>query len=196
MTKVKGHILRRIVHGISILTPILYFWFGNQIASLFFMNRMQLVSVCVGVVCLGEAFRKSFRLKVYGERTYERHYISGAVWLVFSSGLVLLLTPHVGFNGAGIAAPIIWAACCCDIIMGELRICGYSIHTVFLTGLVVSAMVWICCALFLGSPWLVLPFLIPMVVIAEIIDQPGLDDNFTMLFFPLAFVIFIKPWAL
>ncbi|MGQ3887980.1 hypothetical protein ACQUW5_02975 [Legionella sp. CNM-1927-20] len=194
-TYLKGHLLRRLIHAFSLLTPYLYYWHGEAIANLFFLSREQLVSLFVGIAITFELLRFTGNFNVYGQRDYEKRTISGGMWLIFSNGLVLLTAPNIGVKGAAIGAPIIWSACLCDIIMGELRIFQFQQKNIFAVGIIISSYVWIFSALFLGAVWWFLPFLIPAVVIAELINQPGLDDNFTMLFFPLVIAFFFMPWV-
>lgn len=153
-----------------------------------------MIGVIVVLVILAEAVRLSAKLTVFGQRNYEKKHISSAAWLIFSTGLVLLIAPEIDVQGAGIGMPIICAAALSDIVIGEVRIAGCTKWVFILAGLLMALLVWVLSVMYLGSLWIMMVVAAPATVFAEQLDIPILDDNSTMLLLPLALIIYLLPW--
>ncbi len=187
-----GHWLRRCLHfGIAIV-PYLYYWQGNNIANFIDLSRELIIGNIVVLILVLEVLRLWFGWTVFGQRSYEQSQISAFAWGGFSVGVTLLLAPKIGINGAAIGAPLIWSLSLIDPLLGEARNHHLKPYWVVLLGLVGLTVIWVSSAILFGTPWWILPFVIPITLLSEWPRLGWIDDNATMLFGPLCFILIIK----
>lgn len=190
----KGHILRRIIHLSIALIPLVYYWYGNKIASFFSLTPEKFVSIVLALILVLEAFRVWKRYAIYGQRAHEVNRISSAAWTFIAVTLVLLQAPHIGVQGAGIGTALIFAMTVTDPLMGEARILNAPKYLVITLGVVAAFLAWFMCAIWLNIPWELAFIMSPITVTAERIPLHWMDDNAVMLLIPLALILLLAPW--
>ena len=79
-------------------------------------------------------------------------------------------------------------------MLGELRRKGVSTQTVILAGALGIAVIWTACAVWVATPWVLVPLMAPICVAAEWPRLRYIDDNATMLLIPLAVVLVLEPF--
>ena len=97
-------------------------------------------------------------------------------------------------NGAAYGLPLILGLTLVDPILGELRRASVSTEKVILCGYLSTLAIWIFCAYFVGTPYIIVPFVSALVVASEWPRLPWIDDNATMLLIPLGFVMLLSPF--
>lgn len=192
----KGHAFRRLTHISMFLIPVLYYKNGIEISSFFNLDPQQFVSL-VCIVILGfEALRLNLGLVIIGQREYESTQISALAWGAFSVSLVFLVLPEQDYNGlkSGLyGIPIIFGLTFVDPIMGEIKRKKKDIKMAIYVGLVCSYSIWIGCTIWLGTPLFVSILLAPLTVLGEIPQVKYIDDNATMILFPLSALMILLP---
>ena len=184
-----GHILRRGIHLSMAVIPYLYYEHGESIASPLNLNPEQVVSAVVLLLCLAEYIRLKIGFTVIGQREYEARQISAMAWGGFAVAMALLLSPSEALGYA-----IIISLTLGDPILGELRRAGKGTNAQIGITAVVLMAVWLAFAWSSSIP-LILALVMPFVCIAG--EWPRLnwiDDNATMIFVPLGFVLILNPW--
>jgi hypothetical protein len=179
-----GHLFRRFIHVSVGIIPLLYYWYGDVLASSLSMSLDRLVIILVILITVIEAIRLSCRVTVFGLRNYETKKISSIAWTLFSMGMIFLFSPKIGNHGGGIGIPLIWSLCIADPLMGEARIMGLSPLFIMLIGMLSVAAVWILCVILFSTPAWVIPIIVPVTVAAELIELSWIDDNATILLVP------------
>lgn len=192
-----GHVIRRVTHVSMVIIPLLYYSHGHSIAANLSLDPQEFVSlVCLSII-LVEGIRLKMGIVVIGQREYESNQISALAWGTLSVSIALLISPTMGNAGlkAGLfGAPIIFGLCIVDPVMGEVKRRTEGLKTAILLGLFASYVVWLGCWYFLGTPLLASVILAPLTVIGELPKTKSIDDNATMVFFPLIGVILLQPW--
>ncbi len=194
----RGHAFRRLTHISMFVIPILYYNNGIEIASYFNLVPQQFVSlVCVVILCF-EALRLNLGLVIVGQREYESTQISALAWGAFSVSLVFLVLPEQDYSGikSGLyGIPLIFGLTFVDPIMGEIKRKKKDIKLAINVGLVCSYFIWIGCTIWLGTPFFVSIILAPLTVLGEIPQVKYIDDNATMILFPLSALMILLPFV-
>ena len=192
-----GHLLRRLTHVSMCVIPLLYYMFGEQISGYLDVTPTQFVSlVCISILSL-EALRLKFGIVVIGQREYESNQVSALAWGTFAVSVALLASPTMGREGveSGVfGIPIILGLCIVDPVMGETKRRTEGLSTAVRIGLLTSYAVWLTCCFLLDTPVAAAIILAPMTVLGELPRTNLIDDNATMVFFPLSVLILIYPW--
>lgn len=187
----KGHILRRITHLSMAILPIIYYWYGHQIAeqvtkiSEIETSREGVVLIALSLLVVIELIRLFFGIAIPGQRTYEKKQISALAWGGISVCLCFLFAPLGGYKEAYIGLPIIFTISIVDPLLGETRRIFESNKLIIMIALIVGVLIWSLSSIFLETP-LWLSFIMPPLAIAS--EWPSLkyiDDNATMILIPL-----------
>ncbi len=192
--KYEGFYFRRFIHYSIALIPFIYYWYGPLLNHNFRITSNEIVSLIVFLVMFFEIMRLKFKWRIYGQRPYEQKRISAVMWTVLGIGIVLLQAPKIGVHGAAISAPIIWSLAFGDPALGDARLYHAHPKLVIAIGILVVGLIWILSAIWLHTPWLLVPILIPVCVFAESINSSHIDDNATMLLIPLAAIFLLSPF--
>ena len=189
-----GHLFRRFIHLAMVIIPIIYYWEADFVSSFTGLEPKQIVSVCAFAIILSEVIRLRIGIVVFGQREYESSQPSAFFWGGTSVCLTLLIAPEEGMNGAAYGLPLILGLTLVDPILGELRRANVSTEKVILCGYLSTLAIWIFCAYFVGTPYIIVPFVSALVVASEWPRLPWIDDNATMLLIPLGFVMLLSPF--
>ena len=189
-----GHLFRRFIHLAMVIIPIIYYWEADFVSSFTGLEPKQIVSVCAFAIILSEVIRLRIGIVVFGQREYESSQPSAFFWGGTSVCLTLLIAPDEGMNGAAYGLPLILGLTLVDPILGELRRANVSTEVVILCGYLSTLAIWIFCAYFVGTPYIIVPFVSALVVASEWPRLPWIDDNATMLLIPLGFVMLLSPF--
>ena len=191
-----GHAFRRATHVTMAIIPYLYYVHGNDISSYFQLAPNQFVSlVCISILII-EALRLRFGIVIIGQREYESYQISALAWGALAVSLALLIAPQKGeLMEAGLyGAPIIFGMTIVDPVMGEIKRIKQDLRLAIGIGLLVSYVVWLSCYYWLGTDLIVVALLAPLTVAGELPKTKAIDDNATMILFPLAGLILMFPF--
>lgn len=184
-----GHLLRRGIHlGMSFI-PVLFFEFGDDVAEKVDLSLSQVVSVVILVAIVGEALRLKLGVTIIGQRAYEAKQVSALAWGAIGIGMVLLLVPEKEY-----AYPLILSLSLGDPLLGEMRRKDFSVSSVIWAGTLGVALIWAACAVWVGTPWLLVALMGPICVASEWPRLRYIDDNATMLLIPLAAVLILEPF--
>ncbi len=195
-----GHLLRRTFHISMSILPWLYYWEGENITNWFNslsgleMSKEMIASSMVFALILGESIRLKMGITIYGQRDYEAEQVSALAWGAFAVGMVCLTCPETGLKGAALGAPLILSLSLGDPALGEMRRSGMDEKKVMLYGTLFLALIWGAGAVWLETPWWLIPLFAPLGVLAEKPRLRWIDDNATMLLIPLGLAILIGPW--
>tara|TARA_B100001989_G_scaffold246797_1_gene218118 strand:+ start:723 stop:1361 length:639 start_codon:yes stop_codon:yes gene_type:complete len=192
-----GHVIRRITHVSMVIIPLLYYSYGNKISAFLSLNPQEFVSLVCLSIMLVEGMRLKMGIVVIGQREYESDQFSALAWGTLSVSIALLISPTMGNTGfkAGLfGTPIIFGLCIVDPVMGEVKRRTEGLGTAIVFGLLVSYVVWLGCWHFIGTPLLASVLLAPLTVAGELPKTKSIDDNATMVFFPLIGLILLQPW--
>lgn len=184
-----GHVLRRGIHLAMSFLPFLYFEFGEDVADAVSLTLEQVVSSVILIAIFGEALRLKMGWTIVGQRSYEAKQVSALAWGALGVGMVFLLTPEPEY-----AYPLILSLSLGDPLLGELRRKGASTQTVILAGTLGIAVIWAACAVWVATPWILVPLMAPICVAAEWPRLRYIDDNATMLLIPLTVVLVLEPF--
>ena len=125
---------------------------------------------------------------LFGQRQRERNFISSFAQGVLALGVVLLLSPGGYASGIRYAWPLIAVLALVDPLLGELRLLKAPAWLVFLLGWIAASLLWVAAMLHFALP-LQMVLIIPVVsILAEWPNFKWLDDNASMLIFPLLVV--------
>ena len=191
-----GHAFRRATHVTMAIIPYLYYVHGNDISSYFQLAPNQFVSlVCISILII-EALRLRFGIVIIGQREYESYQIAALAWGALAVSLALLIAPQKGeLMEAGLyGAPIIFGMTIVDPVMGEIKRIKQVLRLAIGIGLLVSYVVWLSCYYWLGTDLIVVALLAPLTVAGELPKTKAIDDNATMILFPLAGLILMFPF--
>lgn len=184
--KAHGHWVRRFIHMLMSLVPVVYFAWGQILASWFGITRAALMILVIIVIAVLEGIRLSRGMLVFGQRDYEKRQVSAFAWGGISIGLVCLFAP-----GADTAIPIVFTCAFSDPLMGEMR--RHDCHGVWVAavGVLSAVVIWSLGVLFLGTAWLWVCICPLLAVAAEYPRLRWVDDNALMMLIPLLAVSFI-----
>lgn len=171
--------------------PVLYYFYGDPLAAILKLDKQSLLLLVALLMLLLEFIRIKHQWLFYGQRDYERNYPSAFFWSGIGIVMVLSLAPEYGNQGAAFGLPIIWSLCLGDPLLGESRRLGWPIWTSWLVTGTVLTLIWLLCAVWLGTPW-IYSLWMPWLAIAA--EQPALrwvDDNWMMQAIPLAALLLV-----
>ena len=191
-----GHAFRRLTHISMACIPYLYYVHGEDISSFFTLEMTELVSVVCLLILAVEALRLRTGIVIVGQREYESSQISALAWGALAVALALLISPMGEGSGmeAGLyGAPIILGMTLVDPTMGEVKRKMKDLRLAILAGLVVSYCVWIGCYFWIGTDLIVAVLLAPLTVLGELPSTKVIDDNATMVLFPLCGLVLLLP---
>ena len=102
-------------------------------------------------------------------------------------------------SGTGIKSgiygiPLIFGLTFVDPLMGEIKRQKQDLKLAIATGLAVSFVIWVGCSFWLGTPLWVCILLAPLTVLGELPKVKYIDDNATMILFPLAALLMLSPF--
>jgi hypothetical protein len=103
--------------------------------------------------------------------------------------MVLLLVPEKEY-----AYPLILSLSLGDPLLGEMRRKDFSVSSVIWAGTLGVGIIWAACAVWVGTPWLLVALMGPICVASEWPRLRYIDDNATMLLIPLAAVLILEPF--
>lgn len=184
-----GHIFRRAVHIGLAVVPWLYYWHGESISDPINMTPNEVVVAVLGAIILAELIRLKMGFTIVGQRAYEANQLSALFWGAVSVCTALLISPEFGLKGAAFGAPLILGLAFGDPAMGEARRAGWEPKKVFSAGLITVSLVWLLAWHFLSTPLLMVLLVAPLQVASEWPRLRWIDDNGTMVLFPLLAVI-------
>lgn len=192
-----GHTFRRITHVSMASIPYLYYVHGSEISSYFSMQSREFVSAICLLILIIEFIRLKTGIVIVGQREYESTQISALAWGALAVALAILIAPE-GENGkmeAGkYGAPIILGMTLVDPVMGEVKRIKKDLRLAIIAGLCVSYLVWLGCHFWLGTELIAVLLLAPLTVLGELPPTKSIDDNATMVLFPLVGLVLILPF--
>ena len=192
-----GHAFRRLTHVSMASIPYLYYVHGERISSYFSLQAREFVSVICILILVIELVRLRTGIVIVGQREYESSQISALAWGALAVALAILVAPE-GENGTMEAgkygAPIILGMTLVDPVMGEIKRTQKNLRIAIFSGLIVSYTVWIGCHFWIGTELIAALLLAPLTVLGEILPTREIDDNATMVLFPLAGLVLLLPF--
>ena len=192
-----GHAFRRLTHVSMASIPYLYYVHGERISSYFSLQAREFVSAICILILVTELVRLRTGIVIVGQREYESSQISALAWGALAVALAILVAPE-GENGTMEAgkygAPIILGMTLVDPVMGEIKRTQKNLRAAIFTGLIVSYTVWIGCHFWIGTELIAALLLAPLTVFGEILPTREIDDNATMVLFPLAGLVLLLPF--
>ena len=192
-----GHAFRRLTHVSMASIPYLYYVHGEAISSYFSLQARELVSAICILILIIEAVRLRSGIVIVGQREYESNQISALAWGALAVALAILIAPE-GENGSMEAgkygAPIILGMTLVDPVMGEVKRTQKNLRTAIIAGLAVSYAVWIGCHFWIGTELIAALLLAPLTVLGELPPTRAIDDNATMVLFPLFGLVLLLPF--
>ena len=195
-----GHAFRRLTHVSMAAIPLVYYTRGDDVADYFSIGPNELVSYIFLMILVLEAVRLRFGIVIVGQREYESKQISALAWGAFAVCLTLLITDMEPFsNGTGIESgiygiPLIFGLTFVDPLMGEIKRQKQDMRLAITTGLAASFVIWVGCSFWLGTPLWICVLLAPLTVLGELPRVKYIDDNATMILFPLAALLLLSPF--
>ncbi len=188
---IHGHLLRRAIHLSLIGIPILYYWFGHDFGELLGLTRFQALAAILATIIIAEFVRLWFGITIIGQRDYEAKQLSALFWGAVGVCSVLLFAPELGVAGAAIGTPLIASLAFGDPAMGESRRRDFSSEQVIGIGVVTCTLSWVVCHFMLGTPLLLCIVMGPLCAFSELPRLRWIDDNGTMVLFPLILVLLL-----
>ena len=192
-----GHAFRRLTHVSMASIPYLYYVHGEAISSYFSLQAREFVSAICILIHIIEAVRLRSGIVIVGQREYESNQISALAWGALAVALAILIAPE-GENGSMEAgkygAPIILGMTLVDPVMGEVKRTQKNLRTAIIAGLAVSYAVWIGCHFWIGTELIAALLLAPLTVLGELPPTRAIDDNATMVLFPLFGLVLLLPF--
>ena len=192
-----GHAFRRLTHLSMASIPYLYYVHGEAISSYFSLQAREFVSAICILILIIEAVRLRSGIVIVGQREYESNQISALAWGALAVALAILIAPE-GENGSMEAgkygAPIILGMTLVDPVMGEVKRTQKNLRTAIIAGLAVSYSVWVGCHFWIGTELIAALLLAPLTVLGELPPTRAIDDNATMVLFPLFGLVLLLPF--
>jgi len=191
-----GHAFRRFTHVSMTVIPFIYYLYGQDVADIISIEAKQLVSIVCFLIILTEILRLRFGIVIFGQREYEAEQISALAWGGLAVSLALLLAPGEGDGlEAGVyGIPLIVGLTLVDPVMGEIKRTKQDLRMAIYVGLVVSYFVWLGCHFWLGTDIVAAILLAPLTVLGELPKTKDIDDNATMILFPLTGLMLLLPF--
>ncbi len=182
---VVGHIIRRVIHVSILAIPIVYYLWGKPLAASLHMLPYQLVLILLGLIVLLELIRIKKGFTAFSQRAHEATHISSFGWTAIALALLLIFLPNSIY-----AIPVVAACAIGDPLMGELR--AHANRTIAaLAGVVVIALLWWFCSMWMAIAWWWPLVIAPLTVVAEWPNLRWIDDNAMMLLVGLVFVLLV-----
>ena len=191
-----GHAFRRFTHVSMTAIPFVYYLYGQDVADVISLDAKQLVSAICLLILFAEVIRIRLGIVIFGQREYEADQISALAWGGLAVSLALLLAPGEGEGlEAGIyGIPLIVGLTMVDPVMGEIKRTKQDLRLAIYVGLAVSYIVWLGCHFWLGTEIIAAILLAPLTVLGELPKTKDIDDNATMILFPLAGLMLLLPF--
>ena len=191
-----GHAFRRFTHVSMTAIPFVYYLYGQDVADIVSLEAQQLVSVVCILILFAEAIRIRLGIVIFGQREYEAAQISALAWGGLAVSLALMLAPGEGEGlEAGIyGIPLIVGLTLVDPLMGEIKRIKKDLKLAIYFGLLMSYAVWLTCYFWLGTDIRAAILLAPLTVLGELPKTKDIDDNATMILFPLAGLMLLLPF--
>jgi hypothetical protein len=192
-----GHAFRRLTHVSMASIPYLYYVHGSTISSYFSLQAREFVSVICVLILVTEAVRLRTGIVIVGQREYESSQISALAWGALAVALAILIAPEGENGGMGAGkygAPIILGMTLVDPVMGEVKRKMKDLRAAIILGLVVSYAVWVGCHFWIGTELIAALLLAPLTVLGELPPTRAIDDNATMVLFPLVGLVLLLPF--
>ena len=192
-----GHAFRRLTHLSMASIPYLYYVHGSTISSYFSLQAREFVSVICVLILVIEAVRLRTGVVIVGQREYESSQISALAWGALAVALAILIAPEGENGGMGAGkygAPIILGMTLVDPVMGEVKRKMKDLRAAIILGLVVSYAVWVGCHFWIGTELIAALLLAPLTVLGELPTTRAIDDNATMVLFPLVGLVLLLPF--
>ena len=191
-----GHAFRRFTHVSMTAIPFVYYLYGEDVADIISLDAKQLVSAICLLIVFAEVIRLRLGIVIFGQREYEADQISALAWGGLAVSLALLLAPGEGEGlEAGIyGIPLIVGLTMVDPVMGEIKRTKQDLRLAIYVGLAVSYAVWLGCHFWLGTEIIAAILLAPLTVLGELPKTNDIDDNATMILFPLAGLMLLLPF--
>ena len=187
-----GHWFRRATHIAMCIIPFAYYLWGDEIGGFVNLKPREFVIAVLVFFILIEAIRVNMKMVIIGQREYEANQISALGWGAFAVCLALILAPQEGegLEAGKYTIPLICGLTFVDPIMGEVKRAKKGMKTAIIVGLVVSYSVWMISVILFSTPFVSALFLAPLTVAGEIPRITWIDDNATMILFPLIPLLF------
>ena len=192
-----GHAFRRLTHVSMASIPYLYYVHGSTISSYFSLQAREFVSAICVLILVTEAFRLRTGIVIVGQREYESSQISALAWGALAVALAILIAPegeNGGMEAGKYGAPIILGMTLVDPVMGEVKRKMKDLRAAIILGLVVSYAVWVGCHFWIGTELIAALLLAPLTVLGELPTTRAIDDNATMVLFPLVGLVLLLPF--
>lgn len=189
----KGRYIRRFAHGMIMIAATYYFIPDNLPVT--DLPKWTLAPAAVAIVLIAERVRIGRSMYVPGMRPHEMKRLGSYTYAVIGAAVVVLIAP------AEVGIPSIIAMAWADPVAGEIRNRGRSeLSAATVSGATYAVIFLIIAALIeldAAAAVLLAACLTPVAVASESFDIMGLDDDFTMLFFPavvgaLLWVLFLQ----
>jgi len=190
-----GHWFRRLTHVGMCVIPFAYHLWGDSIAGTVSMTPSDFVIAVAGFFIAIEAIRIKFGIIIVGQREYEAKQVSALAWGAVAVCLTLILAPQEGegLEAGKYTIPIICGLTFVDPIMGEVKRAKMGMQSAVLVGLAVSYTIWMGSVALFSTPFLVAVLLAPLTVAGEVPRVSWIDDNATMILFPLIALLLLHP---
>ena len=190
-----GHWFRRLTHVGMCVIPFAYHLWGDSIAGKVSMTPSDFVIAVAVFLIVIEVIRIKFGIIIIGQREYEAKQVSALAWGAVAVCLTLILAPQEGegLEAGKYTIPIICGLTFVDPIMGEVKRAKMGMQSAVLVGLAVSYTIWMGSVALFSTPFLVAVLLAPLTVAGEVPRVSWIDDNATMILFPLIALLLLHP---
>jgi hypothetical protein len=179
-------IARRVLHIFSPIFLVYYFvpedtWIG--------LAKEVLLLVILLAVLVSELVRIIFRPRIFGLKHFEQKQISAYVWASFGFAMAFLLFESV------LVVPVIFGMAWIDPLCGWLRRKKRGYPLVPLVGYAVMMMFTLLLISDFSLPKVIMMGLAssPVAIASEYPNLRYMDDDFTMVFFPLLALALLNP---
>ena len=192
-TSTPEHWFRRGIHLAIVAVPFIYYGTEGYAAP----RDAILISACACILLL-EAIRMRRGWLLPGQREHERHRVSGFAWGASAITVALLAAPAgqgTGFSTGIYGFPLIAGLALIDPVMGEVRRITFSTRLTALAGTGVSAAVWGSSHALLETPLQACFLLALLAVAGELFPTRYVDDNATIVLYPLSAVLLLEYLA-
>ena len=190
-----GHWFRRLTHVGMCVIPFAYHLWGDSIAGKVSMTPSDFVIAVAVFFIVIEVIRIKFGIIIIGQREYEAKQVSALAWGAVAVCLTLILAPQEGegLEAGKYTIPIICGLTFVDPIMGEVKRAKMGMQSAVLVGLAVSYTILMGSVALFSTPFLVAVLLAPLTVAGEVPRVSWIDDNATMILFPLIALLLLHP---
>ena len=192
-----GHAFRRLTHVSMASIPYLYYVHGESISEYFSLEAREFVSAICILILFTELVRLRTGIVIVGQREYESKQFSALAWGALAVALAILIAPegeNGGMESGKYGAPIILGMTLVDPVMGEVKRTQKNLRTAIIVGLAVSYTVWFGCHFWIGTEFIAALLLAPLTVLGELPSTRAIDDNATMVLFPLVGLVLLLPF--